>query len=216
MQANPDFDPHSLEKKVPFVASQLYKAYDHRIILDGVNISLDSDSRIVLIGTNGAGKSSLLKILAGIEKPDSGEITVASGVRIGYLDQEQETLDLDQTLFDPYREGLRGLAQEIRASLLSYGFFVFEDTQKLIRNLSIGQRRKLQIAQLIQKRANVLLLDEPTNHLSLNIVEEFENALLAFPGPVLAISHDRRFIKRFAKEIWELHDGKVVPHSVAV
>ena len=78
-----------------------------------------------------------------------------------------------------------------------------------MRTLSVGQKRKLQIARLIARQANLLLLDEPTNHISLDVLEEFEKALLNFPGPIIAISHDRRFIERFANEIWEMKDGRL-------
>ncbi|MEM7534719.1 MAG: ATP-binding cassette domain-containing protein, partial [Chloroflexota bacterium] len=94
-----------------------------------------------------------------------------------------------------------------KTELLQYGLFAYEDIMKEVAVLSAGQKRKLQIARLIAQQANLLLLDEPTNHISLDVLEEFESALLAFPGPVIAISHDRRFLERFANEIWEIRDG---------
>ena len=95
------------------------------------------------------------------------------------------------------------------SDLIRHGLFVYEDVRKPIGVLSIGQRRKLQIARLIARRANVLLLDEPTNHVSFDILEELEKALLDFPGAIIAVSHDRRFIQRFARRVWELKDGEL-------
>ncbi|RIK35984.1 MAG: hypothetical protein DCC58_19855 [Chloroflexi bacterium] len=97
-----------------------------------------------------------------------------------------------------------------------YGLFTLDDLTKQVRQLSTGQRRKLQIARLVAERANVLILDEPTNHLSFDILEAFEQALLGFDGPILAASHDRRFIQRFGGTIWHLDGGKLALTAAAV
>ena len=136
-------------------------------------------------------------------------VDVAASVVIGHLDQEQETLVTSGTLFDVYRNGRVGDPEEFKAALLGYGLFSWPDLSKDASVLSVGQKRKLQIAGLMAQQANLLLLDEPTNHISLDVVEEFEQALLDFAGPVVAISHDRRFIERFANEIWELRAGRL-------
>jgi macrolide transport system ATP-binding/permease protein len=161
----------------------------------------------VLVGPNGAGKSTLLKLMAGLIQPDEGQIFTAASVVIGHLDQEQETLVEDGTLFDAYREGRTGDWEDLKAELLEYGLFTWPDLLKPVAALSVGQKRKLQLARLIARRANLLLLDEPTNHISLDVLEEFEQALGRFSGPIVAISHDRRFIERFAGEIWEMEAG---------
>ena len=145
--------------------------------------------------------------MAGIEQANCGEIFVAGSVVIGYLDQEQEQLTGDETLFDAYRAGRSGDWETLKAALLQYGLFTWPDLQKPVATLSVGQKRKLQLARLIAEHADLLLLDEPTDHISLDVLEEFEQALHKFPGPVVAISHDRRFIERFANEIWQMHDG---------
>ncbi len=206
---NPEFDPQALVSKIPLNASNLRKSYGSRLILDGVSCDIGPTSRIVITGPNGAGKSTLLKLLAGVEQPDEGEIFIAASVVIGYLDQEQAEITGGQTLFEAYRAGRIGDTETIKAELLQYGLFTWPDLQKPIGALSVGQKRKLQIARLIAQRANLLLLDEPTNHISLDVLEEFENALACFPGPVVAISHDRHFIQRFAGETWNLEAGKL-------
>jgi macrolide transport system ATP-binding/permease protein len=209
LSLNPDFRPQDLVSRSPLIATGISKCYGERAVLDGIDLSLSPGTRAILVGPNGAGKSTLLRILAGIEKPDDGQIETAASVSVGYLDQEQETLPAEGTLFEVYRNGRIGEWEEIKAELLRYGLFIYPDLLKPVTTLSVGQKRKLQIARLIAAKANLLLLDEPTNHISFDVLEEVEAALLAFPGPILAASHDRRFIRRFANEIWHLRAGKL-------
>ena len=115
----------------------------------------------------------------------------------------------DRPVLEHFRNEREGDAESFKAELMSYGLFVYPDLLKSVASLSVGQKRKLQLATLLTTRANVLLLDEPTNHLSLDVLESFENALADFEGPVVAVSHDRHFIERFAREIWEVADGAV-------
>ena len=209
LKINPDFDPQVLTSKTPITVLEVSKAYGAQRVLDQVSCTVEPHSRIVIIGPNGAGKSTLLKIMAGATLPDQGFVDVAPSVVLGHLDQEQETLITEGTLFDVYRDGRVGDWEEFKAELLGYGLFTWPDLLKPAATLSVGQKRKLQIAGLMAQKANLLLLDEPTNHISLDVLEEFEQALLDFAGPVVAISHDRRFIERFANEIWEMRDGQL-------
>ncbi|MEZ4860600.1 MAG: ABC-F family ATP-binding cassette domain-containing protein [Caldilineaceae bacterium] len=209
LKINPDFDPQALTSKTPITVNGVSKAYGQQVVLDNVTCTVEPTSRIVIIGPNGAGKSTLLKIMAGVLAPDRGAVDVTPSVVLGHLDQEQETLVTDGTLFDVYRDGRVGDWEEFKAELLGYGLFTWPDLLKPAATLSVGQKRKLQIAGLMAQKANLLLLDEPTNHISLDVLEEFEQALLDFAGPVVAISHDRRFIERFANEIWEMRDGRL-------
>lgn len=213
LKINPDFDPQVLTSKTPVALTNVSKAYGAQTVLDDVTCTVEVDSRIVILGPNGAGKSTLLKIMAGQIAPDSGTVDVGGSVRVGYLDQEQETLELSGTLFDVYRDGRVGEFETFKAELLGYGLFVWPDLGKDAATLSVGQKRKLQMARLMAQQANLLLLDEPTNHVSLDVLEEFEQALLNFAGPVVAISHDRRFVERFAREIWEMRDGRLMRFS---
>lgn len=184
-----------------------------------MDIALEPMSRVVLTGHNGVGKTTLLRILAGAVKPDAGTVYRAPTARIGYLDQEQAELDATHTVFEAYCAGIADTVGDdtvLRAELFRYGFFRRDDVEKRVGQLSVGQRRKLQIAHLVALRANVLLLDEPTNNLDLPTLEAFEAALVEFPGPVLAVSHDRWFIDRIVAagaEVWELVEGSLQPFS---
>jgi macrolide transport system ATP-binding/permease protein len=195
--------------RVVISATDLAKCWGQRCILSKINLTIAPRARIVLVGPNGAGKTTLLRLLMGLETPDSGEIEVAPGAHIGYLPQEPVDLDLARTVLETYRYGQVGYEANFVAKLIGYGLFHLEDMHKKVGQLSVGQRRKLEIARLMAQNPNVLLLDEPTNFISLDVLEAFEAAILAFPGPVIAISHDRWFMQRFGGKIWELADGKL-------
>ncbi|HLU09063.1 MAG TPA: ABC-F family ATP-binding cassette domain-containing protein [Oceanobacillus sp.] len=209
LRFSPEFDPDALKGRAPLYVSGLVKAFGERYVLDEVTFTLGRDSRIVIVGPNGAGKSTLLKILAGVESPDAGEVYVNPAVRIGYLDQEQETLDENQTLFEAYAVGLPGTEQQLKATLIKSGLFRYEEFGKRVGDLSRGQQRKLQIARLIAGKANLLILDESTNSISFDVLEAFEAALRDFPGAIIAASHDRRFIQQFGGDVWALEAGKL-------
>lgn len=185
------------------------KSWGARQILDGVDITVGPGARMILVGPNGAGKSTLLKLIMGQEEADRGEIQIAPGARVGYLPQDAEDLDPAKTVLDMYRYGQVGYEGEFVGRLIGYGLFRLEDMQKRVGQLSLGQKRKLEIARLMAQGPNMLLLDEPTNYISLDVLEAFETAILNFPGPVLAISHDRWFIQRFGGVVWELEQGKL-------
>jgi macrolide transport system ATP-binding/permease protein len=191
-------------------ASSLTKSWGQRCILDNLNFTVAPRARIVLTGPNGTGKTTLLKILMGLELPDRGEVQVTAAARIGYLPQEPADLDLTKTVLQTYRYGQVGYEAEFVAKLIGYGLFRLENIHKMVGQLSVGQRRKLEIARLMAQGPNVLLLDEPTNYISLDVLEAFELAIIKFPGPVIAISHDRWFIHRLGGEIWELFNGMLV------
>jgi len=195
--------------------SRISKGFGPSVVLADVSLVVNERDRLALVGANGAGKTTLLRILAGLEQPDGGGVYRAPTLRIGYLDQEQEEFDAGRTVFEAYCTGLLGTIGDrdaLRAELFRHGFFRRDDVDKRVGQLSVGQRRKLQIARLVALRANALLLDEPTNHVDLPTLEAFETALVEFPGPVLAVSHDRWFIERMVAngaDVWELVEGKV-------
>ena len=208
MQVSSSFNVEPLQAEVVVRVSNLTKCWDETCILDDVNFTIASDARILLFGPNGAGKTTLLKMLIGIEMPDKGEIRIVDSARIGYLPQDPQ-MDLDKTVIESYRYGQVGYEGEFVGRLIGYGLFSLEDMQKKVGQLSIGQRRKLEIACLMAEGPNVLLLDEPTNYISLDVLEAFEAAIMTFPGPVIAVSHDRWFMQRFGGKMWELVNGKV-------
>lgn len=210
LSINPDFDPADLVNKTPLAVSQVRVVYGPRVLLDDITVTVGAHDRIVIVGPNGAGKSTLLKIMGKRLAPKSGEVTLAASTVVGYLDQEQETLPAAGTLYDAYVGERQGEWEELKAELMRYGLFTWPDLLKPVAKLSVGQKRKLQLAQLMAAHANLLLLDEPTNHISFDVLEEFEQALREFGGAMVAISHDRRFIERVAEQVWELREGRLV------
>ncbi|MEP7284880.1 MAG: ribosomal protection-like ABC-F family protein [Chloroflexota bacterium] len=209
-QIHPDFAPEAFISREVIRLIDVAKAYGDRQLFSGVTTTVNSGDHVVLQGMNGIGKTTLVKLMLGLETPDTGEIRVATGAKIGYLDQEQESLDPNRTVLEEYSYDLIGTEDEHRANLHKYGLFSEAQVFQKIGSLSVGQRRKLQIAKLISAKANVLLLDEPTNHLDLESVEQFERALCEFPGTILAISHDRVFIQKVATVTWSICDAQLV------
>lgn len=208
----PAFDVADVRSAEVVSVSGLSHTWDGRIVLDDVSFVVGAGERIALVGQNGSGKSTLLNILAGRLQPTSGDVRIVRGVRLGYLDQDAVLSAGDDTVLDTYRQGLAIHGQEAIDELIRYGLFTIEDIAKPVAVLSAGQRRKLQLARLLADRPTMLLLDEPTNHLGFDILTKLEHALAEYPGPIVAVSHDRWFIERFDGQLWELRDGRVVRH----
>lgn len=191
--------------------SGVRKQYGDRVILNEAEGSLLYGEKVALLGDNGAGKTTLLKLLLGVENPDGGELAIGSRVDIGYLAQQEAIASPKQTVLDYFRieDGLEeGEARNVLAHYLFYGNDVF----KPLASLSGGEWSRLRLALLVRRKPNLLLLDEPTNHLDIDSREALEEALEDFPGTILAISHDRYFMNRLAKRIWEMEQGRIVSY----
>ena len=188
------------------------KSYGDEVVLDDADFTLRRGETAVIVGPNGAGKTTLLEIICGRLEPDSGEVSIAPTAQLAYIDQQARRLPDDLTVFDAYRDGRVEYEHTLIRELLQHGLFRLEDLETKVGDLSMGQRRKLQIAQLIASNGNVIVIDEPTNHLSLDVIEEFERALRSYPGPVIAVSHERWFIERSRGRVWEVRDGKLIEH----
>ncbi|MFE9858053.1 ribosomal protection-like ABC-F family protein [Streptomyces sp. NPDC005780] len=171
-------------------------------------LRVDSGQRLLVTGPNGAGKSTLLRVLAGDLVPDTG--TVRRRARIGYLPQELPARPTRRTLLATFAAGRPGQADEYADMLLALGLFRAEDLTVPVASLSVGQQRRLALARLVTRPADLLVLDEPTNHIALALVEELEAALAAYGGAVVVVSHDRSFRSRFTGDRLELHAGRPV------
>ncbi len=187
------------------------KAYGPRLVLDGISLRLEHGERVGMIGKNGAGKSVLLRLLMAMEEPDQGEIRIGPSVKLAYYAQEHDTLNLEQTLIDAVRYA--GTMNESRAvSFLGRYLFSYKQSAQKIKELSGGERSRLQLALITLSGANFLLLDEPTNNLDIASAEVLENALADFEGTVLVISHDRYFLDQVVERLLVLEDGQIRSH----
>ncbi|MGP3683476.1 ribosomal protection-like ABC-F family protein [Streptomyces sp. IBSNAI002] len=180
-------------------------AVGERLRLDG-RLVIAPGQRLLVTGENGAGKTTLLRVLAGDLEPDAG--AVRRPARIGYLAQELPARSTRLPLLAAFAAGRPGLPEEYADRLLALGLFREQDLHVPVAALSAGQQRRLQIASLVTRPADLLVLDEPTNHVALDLVEDLEAALAAYPGAVVAVSHDRGFRERFAGERLALRCGR--------
>ncbi len=186
----------------------VHKRYGMRELFGGLDLLVRHGERVGLIGPNGAGKSVLLRLILGQEQPTHGEVIVGPSVKLGYYAQEHETLDFEQTLIEAVRQAGRLSEGNAVSFLIRYLFTYRQSTQK-IKDLSGGERSRLQLALLVLSGANFLLLDEPTNNLDIASAETLENALEDFDGTALIISHDRYFLDRVVDRLLVLNDGRI-------
>ncbi|MCR5296494.1 MAG: ABC-F family ATP-binding cassette domain-containing protein [Clostridiales bacterium] len=191
------------------VTDGLKKSYGSRTLFDGIKVHVRAGDRIALIGDNGTGKSTLLKCLTGEEKPDAGSIRWGTGVDIGYYDQHQAGLNENKTVLDEVWDRFPRMEQyEVRGAL---GMFLFtgDEVFEPVSTLSGGEKGRVALTELMLRKDNVLLLDEPTNHLDMDSREVLENSLADFEGTIIAVSHDRYFINRFADKVFALDGGEI-------
>lgn len=184
-------------------------AFGSHPLFNGVNLTLTHGQRVALIGPNGEGKTTLLRLIAGELAPTSGQIRLGSGVKLGYFAQEQERLDPASTPYNTIRAVAVDMSQTEVRSFLHFFLFAGDEAFVPVANLSYGERARLMLALLVAEGCNFLLLDEPVNHLDIPNRERFEEALAQFPGTLLAVVHDRAFIRRVATQVWELRQGQV-------
>ncbi|MGQ7245854.1 energy-dependent translational throttle protein EttA [Halomonas sp. V046] len=181
------------------------KRFDDKLLYEDLDFSVPQGAIVGIVGGNGAGKSTLFKLVQGTEAPDSGEVVKGETVDIAYVEQLRDALDDKQTVWEAVSDGqdmlnINGYEVSSRAYVGRFNF-KGNDQQKFLRDLSGGERGRLQLAQTLKKGANVLLLDEPSNDLDIETLRALEEALLAFPGCAMVISHDRWFLDRIATHI---------------
>jgi len=197
------------------IAKGLAKGYGDRLLFEHLDFALPRGGIVGIIGANGAGKTTLFRMIMGVEAPDAGALTVGSTVQPAYVDQSREALDPERTVYEEISGGSDVLdfgGREVNARAYCAGFnFRGTDQQKKVGILSGGERNRLHLAKLLKTGGNLLLLDEPTNDLDVDTLRALEDALVAFPGCAVVISHDRWFLDRIATHILAFEgDSQVV------
>lgn len=201
--------PHKESGKDVLNVENLTKSFDE-VLFENISFEIKKGERVAIIGGNGTGKTTLLKIINGLLLPDSGKIKLGTNVEIGYYDQEHQVLNADKNLFDEISDDYPYLNNtEIRNVLASF-LFTKDDVFKLVGSLSGGEKGRLSLAKLMLSEANFLLLDEPTNHLDITSKEILEDALNNYEGTVLYVSHDRYFINKTATRILDLTNKQLL------
>ncbi|MCI6044912.1 ABC-F type ribosomal protection protein [bacterium] len=188
----------------------LAKAFPNQQLFSNVDFSIKRGERAAIIGANGTGKTTLLKILNGLILPDDGEFELGSKVQIGYYDQEHHVLDMEKTVFEEMSDTYPYLTNTEIRNVLAAFLFTGDDVFQQIKTLSGGERGRVSLAKLMLSEANFLILDEPTNHLDIVSKEILENALNSYTGTLLYVSHDRYFINRTATRILDLTNQSMV------
>lgn len=193
-------------------ASHIHKAFGDRVLIDDLSFTLPRNGIVGVIGPNGVGKSTLFKTIVGLEPLTGGNLEIGDTVKVSYVDQNREGLDPNKNLWEAVSDGndfieVGGIEVPTRAYVASFGF-KGSDQQKPTGVLSGGERNRLNLALTLKQGGNLLLLDEPTNDLDVETLESLENALIAFPGCAVVVSHDRWFLDRIATHIlaWEGDD----------
>lgn len=190
--------------------SGLEKSFGSQLLFSGLEMDIKRGEHVAIIGDNGTGKTTILKIINGLLDADAGSITLGTNVHIGYYDQEHHVLHPDKTLFEEISDAYPYLNNtEIRNTLAAF-LFTGDDVFKRIEHLSGGERGRLSLAKLMLSESNFLILDEPTNHLDIVSKEILEDALNAYEGTLLYVSHDRYFINRTASRILDLTDKQLI------
>jgi ATPase subunit of ABC transporter with duplicated ATPase domains len=183
-------------------ARNVRKAYGDKLLLDDLSFTLPPGGIVGVIGPNGAGKTTLFRMITGQEKPDGGTLRLGETVQLGHVDQSRESLKADKTVWDEISGGEEELVLGKRTvpsrAYVSWFNFKGRDQQRLVGELSGGERNRVHLAKLLRAGSNVLLLDEPTNDLDVDTLRALEEALLSFAGCVVVISHDRWFLDRIA------------------
>ncbi|WP_182523471.1 ABC-F family ATP-binding cassette domain-containing protein [Nocardioides dongkuii] len=181
--------------KTPLTAEELSKSYGSLEVFTDVDLAIDKGSRVVILGLNGAGKTTMLRILAGVDRPDTGRVVPGHGLKVGYYAQEHETLDTNRTVLENMRSAAPQLTDTEARSVLGSFLFSGDDANKPASVLSGGEKTRLALASLVVSSANVLLLDEPTNNLDPASREEVLGAIRGYEGAIILVTHDEGAVR---------------------
>jgi len=202
-----DIDFSTIKGSTNIIANNLICGYENGFITNELSLDCKFGERLVIIGDNGAGKSTFIKTLLGEEKPLAGEATIGTGIKIGYISQDTQK-NADITVEEYMNENCKAEKAEIFTTLHKFNFD-YEERDKKYCKLSPGERTRLKLATFAINDINTLVLDEPTNHLDIEALEALEEVLESFKGTVIAITHDRYFIEKLEPDkVIELKDGK--------
>jgi ATP-binding cassette subfamily F protein 3 len=188
----------------------LSKAYGQLKLFSDLNFEIKRGEKVAIIGNNGTGKTTILKIINGQVEADGGEVKLGTKVHIGYYDQEHQVLDPEKTLFDELQDAYPHLDNTAVRNILAAFLFTEDDVFKRVKDISGGERGRVSLAKLMLSEANLLILDEPTNHLDIASKEILENALTNYSGTILYVSHDRYFINKTATRIMDLTEQSLL------
>lgn len=203
------FEPRVTSGNDVLTVTDLSKHFPTAKLFESLSFEIKRGEKVSIIGQNGTGKTTILKILTGLIEADAGSIRLGANVKVAYYDQEHQVLDMDKTLFDELHDAYPNLTQtEIRNTLASF-LFTEDDVFKRIKDISGGERGRVSLAKLMLSEANFLILDEPTNHLDMDSKEILEHAINHYSGTVLYVSHDRYFINQTADKILELDNQQL-------
>lgn len=203
-------EPNVISGNDVLTVRDLKKSFGDNLLFDHIGFEIKRGERVAIIGGNGTGKTTILKILNGILAPDQGEVSLGSKVHIGYYDQEHQVLHMEKTLFDELQDTYPFMNNTQIRNILAAFLFTGDDVYKRIKDLSGGERGRVSLAKLMLSEANFLILDEPTNHLDITSKETLEGALVNYTGTVLYVSHDRYFINKTATRILDLTSQTLV------
>ncbi len=203
-------EPDVISGNDVLTVDSLTKSFDGVTLFNNISFEIKRGERVAILGNNGTGKTTILKLINKIIEPDNGSIRLGSKVSIGYYDQEHHVLDPDKTLFEEIQDSYPDLNNTRIRNTLAAFLFTDDDVFKYIRDLSGGEKGRVSLAKLMLSNANFLILDEPTNHLDMVSKEILENALNNYTGTVLYVSHDRYFINTTATRIIELTNKTIV------
>jgi ATP-binding cassette subfamily F protein 3 len=205
--------PSSESAKDVLTVTGISKSFGSEQLFSNISFEIKKGEHVAIIGDNGTGKTTMLKIIRGIVEQDAGTVKEGSRVCIGYYDQEQQNFDESNTVFEEISDTYPGMSNtEIRSILASF-LFTGDDVFKVISSLSGGERGRLSLVKLMLSEANFLLLDEPTNHLDITSKEILEEALRNYAGTVFYVSHDRYFVEKTATRILELTHETILSYA---